>query len=204
MRQHLESEPGLTVVGEADSGQRALALVEALEPDVLLLDMEMPGLGGLDVVERLSETQTETAVVILSAYEDEAYVLGVLDAGAAGYLSKQEPLSAISEAVRGAAHGHCGWLSHRIRTLYHRRTWSERTTEADWLLETLTPREREAVTLVGLGLTNHEIADRLFVSESTVKKHVHALYSKLDFRTRPQIVVWAWRTGLVSDETPDA
>ena len=203
LRAHLDREPDLEVVAEAGSGEAALTAVAEHAPDVLVLDMEMPGLSGLDVVERLAADGSETAVLVLSAFEDEGYILGVLDAGAAGYLSKQEPLGAIAEAVRGAGSGDVGWLSRRISDLYLRQRHRSRSreaarAEADSALAVLSEREREVVLLVAEGLSNGDIADRLFVTESTIKKHVHTIYDKLAIRTRPQVVAWAWRTGVMT------
>ena len=205
LRAHLDREPDLEVVAEASSGPEALAVVAEHAPDVLVLDMEMPGLTGLDVVERLAEQGSETAVLVLSAFEDEAYILGVLDAGAAGYLSKREPLAAIAEAVRGAGRGDVGWLSRRISALYHRRRQQDqgratRRSDAEDALAALSAREREVALLVAEGLGNLDIADRLFVTESTIKKHVHTVYDKLGIRTRPQLVAWAWRTGVLQPD----
>ena len=189
-------------VADADG---ALAAVAEHAPDVLVLDMEMPGGGGLAVTEQLATDAASPPVLILSAYEDEAYIFGVLDAGAAGYLSKQEPLERIAEAVRGVGAGDAGWLSRQIGALYvrsHRqgRDRRVRLTQAEAALATMTKRERSVVLLVAEGLTNAEIAERLFLSEGTVRKYVHVTYEKLGLRTRAQVVAWAWRLGLM---TPD-
>lgn len=203
LRAHLERESDFEVIAEASDGDEALRLVRQLEPDVLVLDMEMPGLTGLDVAEQLTSENAETAVLVLSAFEDEAYIFGVLDAGAAGYLSKQEPLDAIAEAIRGAGAGDVGWLSRRIGALYVRRhregrARATRQSTAGDAFSTLSAREREVLLLVAEGLDNTAIAERLYISESTAKKHVHALYEKTELRTRAQLVAWAWRAGLVT------
>lgn len=209
LRAHLEREPDLDVVAEAGTAAEALALVARHAPDVLVLDMELPDLSGLDVAERLAAEGSETAVLVLSAFEDETYIFGVLDAGAAGYLSKQEPLDAIAEAVRGTARGDVGWLSRRIGALYlqrHRRGRAReaRQSETERTLAALSPRELDVLPLVARGLSNGDIADQLFLSESTVKKHVHAIYDKTQRTTRPQLVAWAWRSGLMEDDEEEA
>jgi DNA-binding NarL/FixJ family response regulator len=201
LRGHLDREPDLDVVAVASDGDRALALARQHRPDVLVLDMEMPGRSGLEVARALRTLDDPPVqVLVLSAYEDEEYIFGILDAGAAGYLSKQEPLRAIAEAIRGAARGETGWLSRKIAALYvrrHRETRAEPPTEAQAHLDALTEREREVLGLVARGLTNADLADALFIAESTAKKHVHALYAKLPADTRAQLVAWAWRHDAV-------
>ena len=203
LRSHLEREDGFEIAAEADNGADALALVREHAPDVVVLDMEMPQMTGLEVAEALSAERSETAVLVLSAFEDETYIFGVLDAGAAGYLSKQEPMDMIAEAIRGVASGDVGWLSRRISALYVRRHREDRAaaarkTEAERRLAPLSAREREVLFLVAEGLDNGALADRLFISESTAKKHVHALYEKTELQTRAQLVAWAWRSGLMA------
>ena len=191
----LGAEPGLEVVGLAEDGHEALRLARSLAPDVLLLDLEMPGLSGLDVTERLAADGTDTQVLILSAYEDAGYIFGVLRRGAAGYLTKQEPMAAIVEAVRGVAGGRTGWLSARIeRLVAEGRLPSHRRRPAAY--DDLSPRERETFALLAHGLTNEEIAERLYVATSTTKKHVVAIYDKLGVRTRAEAVAWAWKNGV--------
>ena len=199
---YLAAEPDLVVVGTAQDGHEALRLARALRPDVLLLDLEMPGLTGIEVTEQLVEADPDVQVLILSAYEDADYIFGVLQRGAAGYLTKQEPMEVIVEAIRGVAGGETGWLSGRIERLVAEGRMIRRRTPD--VYETLSPRERETFALLAHGLTNDEIADRLFVSPSTTKKHVVAVYDKLNVRTRAQAVAWAWKNGTVGDDVPQA
>ncbi|MEM1054408.1 MAG: response regulator transcription factor [Bacteroidota bacterium] len=203
LRSHLEREADLDVIAEASNGREAMDLVREHTPDVLVLDMEMPVASGLEVAETLAKEGGSTAILVLSAFEDETYIFGVLDAGAAGYLSKQEPLDMITEAIRGVARGDVGWLSRRISAFYvrqHRddRAAASRRTEAERRLAPLSGREREVLMLVAEGLDNGTLASRLFISESTAKKHVHSLYEKLELQTRAQLVAWAWRSGVVT------
>ena len=192
---YLSAEPDLEVVGVAGDGREALRLARELRPDVLLLDLEMPGLSGLEVTEALAADDLDIEILILSAYADADYIFGVLQRGAAGYLTKQEPMEAVAEAVRGVAGGHTRWLSARIEQLVAEgRLRSRRRPE---VYDALTPRERETFTLLAHGLTNDEIAGRLFVSPTTTKKHVVAIYDKLDVRSRAQAVAWAWKNGIV-------
>lgn len=197
IRSLLEQAPDVAVVGEASDGAEALRLVETLAPDVLLLDMEMPGLSGVDVARRLHAAEAPVRVLALSAYDDEQYIFGLLDSGAAGYLTKDEAPTTIVEAVRGVAHGEEGWISRRAAAkIVHRRRHALEAATAS-----LSDREREVLRLVARGLSNSEIADTLFIAEGTVKNHVTHIYAKLDLRTRAEAVAWAWQHGLV--ETTD-
>ncbi|MEM6328062.1 MAG: response regulator transcription factor [Bacteroidota bacterium] len=191
----LAGEPDVEVVGEAGDGREALRLAERLQPDVLVLDLEMPELTGIEVTERLRESAPEVCVLILSAYEYEDYIFGVLDHGASGYLTKQEPLDATLGAIRGVARGETGWLSRRIAALFVGSRHPSSTGRDD-LLAPLSTREREVLAELSHGRSNAEIADRLFVSTSTVKKHVNSIFEKLGLRTRAQAVAWMWRNGL--------
>ena len=192
----LNREHDMLVVGEATNGEGALQLVQALDPDVLILDLEMPGLNGVEVTRRLFEMDARTQVLVLSAYDDEDYIMAVLDSGAAGYLTKQEPLATIVEAVRGIAVGESGWLSRRIAALFVESSRSEKRLKTD-VLHDLSERERGVLQRIATGDSNKEIADRLFISESTVKKHSNSIYEKLGVATRAQMIVWAWRNGVV-------
>ncbi|MEM1053911.1 MAG: response regulator transcription factor [Bacteroidota bacterium] len=194
----LAGEADVEVVGEAGDGIEALRLAGALAPDVLVLDLEMPGLSGIEVAERVRERSPEVCVLILSAYEDEDYIFGVLDHGAAGYLTKQEPLDATLDAIRGVARGETGWLSRRIAALFVGAR--QQAPDRERLLADLSTREREVLAELSHGRSNAEIADRLFVSTSTVKKHVNSIFEKLGLRTRAQAVAWMWRNGLAQDQ----
>ncbi len=194
----LNREPGMQVVAEAVNGEGALQLVRAQDPDVLVLDLEMPGINGVEVTRRLFQEQARTQVLVLSAYEDEDYIFSVLDAGAAGYLTKQEPLATIVEAVRGIAVGESGWLSRRIAALFVKSNRSGNRASND-LLHKLSEREREVLQRIAAGDSNMEIAHKLFISDSTVKKHANSVYEKLDVATRAQTIAWVWRNGLAEE-----
>jgi DNA-binding NarL/FixJ family response regulator len=190
VRQLLDAA-GVAVVGEAGTGEEALALVHALRPDVLLLDMEMPVMTGVEVARRLHATGEEVRVLALSAYDDEQYVAELLACGAAGYLTKEEVPDRIVSAVRGIARGEGRWLSPGAAERAARRPAAEPEGRA------LSPREEEVLRLIAQGLDNAAIAGHLFISESTVKNHVTNLFAKLGVRTRAEAVAWAWRSGLM-------
>ena len=198
VRAYLQAEPDFEIVGVAEDGREALRLASARRPDVLLLDLEMPGMTGIEVTEALVSEAPEVQVLILSAYEDADYIFGVLQRGAAGYLTKQEPMSGIAEAIRGVAEGQTGWLSRRIQRLVAEGRLRSRRRSDDY--EQLSPRERETLDLLALGHTNDEIAERLFVTVSTTKKHVVSIYEKLGVRTRAQAVAWAWKNGVAGTQ----
>ena len=196
IRSMLEKADDLVVVGEADNGEDALHLVDHLTPDVLLLDMQMPGMTGLEVARRLSADGSAVRVMALSAHDDEQYIFGLLDHGAAGYLTKDEAPSTIVEAVRGVARGEEGWISRRVanKLVRRKRMALEAATSA------LSDREREVLRLMGRGHNNIRIAETLFISEGTVKNHVTHIYDKLNLRTRAEAVAWAWQHGMMEGE----
>lgn len=195
----LNREPDMQVVGEASNGEGALQLVRVEDPDVLVLDLEMPGINGVEVTRRLFQDEARTQVLVLSAYEDEDYIFSVLDSGAAGYLTKQEPLVTIVEAVRAISKGESGWLSHRIAALFVKTTRLGNVAKND-LLRDLSEREREVLQHIAAGESNTVIGDKLFISESTVKKHANSIYDKIDVATRAQTIAWAWRNGVVDEK----
>lgn len=195
LRTHMNSLPDVHVVGEAHDGIEAVRMALEHRPDVMLLDMEMPGLSGLRVAQRLSIEAPQIAVIILTAYADEDYVYGALQHGAAGFLIKEEPLSSIVEAVRGAARGETGWLSRRVAALPRSPSKGRFS-----LYHTLSDREREVARLIALGHSNEEIGEMVNITESTVKKHANNVYSKLGLINRAQCVAWMWKHGHVSPQ----
>lgn len=206
IRARLEREPDIAVVGEASDGDEALALARTVGADVLLLDIEMPGRSGVEVMAEAARGAGAPAVLVLSAYDDEPYIFSVLEHGAAGYLTKHEPLATLVEAVRGVARGELGWLSRKIAAALLRRERGE-VVEVNADDEPVSPdaageaglsdREREVLVLVAEGLGNPAVAARLFITESTVKKHINMIYDKVGVPTRAAAVAWAWRHGLL-------
>jgi len=195
VRSILEREDDIEVVGEAGNGREALDLVEQLSPDVLLLDVEMPVMPGIEVANELKRFGSEVQILVLSSHDDEQYVFGLLESGASGYLIKDEIPETIVEAVRGVSHGEDGWMSRRIisKIVHHRAT---RETAVFPAGNELSERELDVLKLLAKGEDNSQIAESLFISESTVKSHCHSIYSKLDIRNRVQAAAWAWQRGL--------
>ncbi|MCB0111048.1 MAG: response regulator transcription factor [Caldilineaceae bacterium] len=185
----LERDPDIIIVAEATNGAEVLPLIEEHKPDVLVLDIEMPQLTGVEVARQIKMKKLAVRVLALSAYVDEHYVQKVLQSGAAGYLMKEEAPTMIVDAVRGVARGEEGWMSRRavaqMNSLVHRE-------END---DALTPREQEVLQLVAAGKTNQEIARALQISESTVEKHVGAIMTKLQVSSRVEAAVQAVRKG---------
>ena len=199
IRARLEREKDIEVVGEASTGEEALRLATDLKPHVLLLDMEMPDISGVEVAKRLKASEAPVRILALSAHDNEEYILKLLDSGAAGYLTKHEPLETIVAAVRGVARGEDGWLSRDVAAalMHHRR--SRLDLEED-PLRVLSEREREVLYHIAKGESNQQIGDHLFITESTVKKHVNNIYFKLEVGSRAEAVAWAWKHGVVEPE----
>jgi DNA-binding NarL/FixJ family response regulator len=188
----LQSATDIEVVAEAKSGAEALTLVEQLAPDVVLLDMEMPGMSGVEVAKKLKLINSPVRVLALSAYDDTQYVRSLLASGAAGYLTKEEAPEMIIDAVRGVARGEEGWLSRRAVAKMSAWTREDRDEGGK-----ITEREQEVLALVVAGKTNQEIALALRISEKTVEKHVGAILSKLGVASRVEAAVQAIQRGLI-------
>lgn len=199
MRARLEQEEDITVIGEASNGREALKLAKALQPHLLVLDMEMPEMTGLEVATQLQEDGEAIRVLVLSAYEDPEYITKLLESGAvAGYLTKSESLDTIVAAVRGVSKGEEGWLSREVAAaLMKQRRGPSR--KVDSSLQQLSRRELEVLQLIAKGFNNMQIGEELFIAESTVKKHVSNIYMKLELNTRAEVTAWAWKNGIVED-----
>ena len=198
----LDAEEDLEVVGEAADGQAAVTMTDALQPDVVLMDVRMPRLNGIEATERIIAQHPECRVLILTTFDLDEYAFSGLRAGASGFLLKDTPPGELVHAIRTVAHGDAvvsPRVTRRMLELFGRRLPGP-TTAADpaGRLAALTAREREVLVLVAEGLSNAEIAARLVVSEATVKTHVGKVLAKLDLRDRVQAVVLAYETGLVS------
>jgi len=199
-RLFLETQPGLAVVGEAGDGEEAIERVRELRPDVVLMDIRMPTMDGVEATAKLTSGAIEPAprVLVLTTFDLDEYVFGALRAGAAGFLLKDAPRERLIEAIR-VVHSGEALLSPSItrRLIEDFAARSDRIEPPAAVLAELTPREREVLGLVAHGLSNAEIAARLVVTEATVKSHVGAVLPKLGLRDRVQAVVFAYEHGIV-------
>jgi DNA-binding NarL/FixJ family response regulator len=196
----LSAEADLEVVGEAPDGEAAVRLARQLRPDVVLMDIRMPGLDGLQATRRLltDAPPGTTRVLMLTTFDTEEYVFGALEAGASGFLLKNSPPEQLIEAIRVVAGGDALLAPSVTRLVIEelaRRPPARRTEPAE--LAALTEREREVLLLVAQGLANAEIAARIYVSEATVKTHVSRLLTKLGLRDRVHAVIFTYEHGLV-------
>jgi two-component system response regulator DegU len=189
LRNLLTKSVDIEVVGEADNGHEALRLAQELTPDVLLLDMEMPGLKGIEVAQKLKVAQSPVYILVLSAHDDRQYISELLANGAAGYLIKEEIPQIIVEAVRGVARGEQGWVSRQVAAQL--AAWTQETPSD------LTKRELEVLKWVVDGKTNQEIGLALGISEKTVEKHLDGIFTKLKVSSRVEAAVRAVRDALV-------
>jgi DNA-binding NarL/FixJ family response regulator len=195
----LDAQDDITVVGEASSGNEAVALTTQLRPDVVLMDIRMPGSDGLAATRRIGDDPAlaSVRVVILTTFELDEYVFEALRAGASGFLVKDtEPLELL-RAVRAVADGDALLSPSVTRRLIEAFAVHATDPQPPVDLELLTNREREVMALVAAGLSNDEIAARLFVSPATAKTHVNRAMTKLGARDRAQLVVFAYESGLV-------
>jgi DNA-binding NarL/FixJ family response regulator len=206
MRAILEAEADISVVGEGTKGADALRLVNDLCPDVLALDVQLPDLNGLDVTRQLRAQGGKTAILILTAHNDQETLFGLLESGAIGYVLKDEALETLVSAVRAAARGE-SWFSPAIASQVMRRAVSAPRVEPSEVLDILTPREIETLRLLARGLDNTAIAQELVVTKRTVQNHVSTIYAKLGVTTRTEAMLYAIRHGLaqvsMEENTPD-
>jgi DNA-binding NarL/FixJ family response regulator len=193
----LSGEPELEVVGEASTGREAVERARRLDPDVVLMDVRMPDLDGIQATRELARAAPNARVLILTTFEQDDYVFGALRAGASGFLLKRSKPEELIAAVHAIAQGD-SLLSPSVTRLVIERMAQQPTPEfaAQGKLDELTPREREVLELIARGLSNREIAAQLFVEESTVRTHVKRIQMKLSLRDRVQIVIFAYETGV--------
>ncbi len=197
----LAGDSGVQVVGQAGDGLEAVRLVEELSPDVVLMDVRMPGVDGIEATRRIRSAADPDAcprVVILTTFDLDEYVFGAFRAGASGFLLKDAPRERILEAVHAAAVGDAlvaPAVTRRLIEHFVDPVATPRVPPPE--LEQLTAREREVLELIGRGLSNGELAERLVVSEKTVKTHVGRILAKLGLRDRVQAVIWTYEAGLV-------
>lgn len=197
LRMILDAEPDLTVVGDATDGIDALARMPEVSPDVVLMDIRMPRMDGLEATRQMV-ARWDARVVVLTTFDLDEHVYAALAAGASGFLLKDAPATQLVHAIHVAAAGDALLAPSITRRLISRFTEGHAASARPPLPADLTPRETEVLTLLAEGLSNAEIAERLFVGEATVKSHVARVLTKLGVRDRVQAVVLAYRSGLVS------
>lgn len=197
VRAFLDTQPDIRVVAEAASGEDAVRLAAEYAPDVVLMDLVMPGMNGVEATRRLKRVSPRTQVVVLTSYHDDDHIFPAIRAGAISYLLKDVGPDELADAVRKAARGEA-ILHPRIAARVIRELHSV-PQEAPSAFADLTERELEVLRLIAEGLSNAEIAERLVISEKTVKSHVSNILNKLHLADRTQAAVLAWKEGLMKD-----
>jgi DNA-binding NarL/FixJ family response regulator len=199
LRTLLSVQPDLKVVGEAGDGEEALKLCRTLKPAVVLMDLQMPVLDGVEATRRLHHEQPDSRVIVLTTFDDDEMVFDGLRAGALGYLLKDAPSEKLAEAIRAAARGE-SFLQPSIAAKVvaeFARLATKRSPPAQALIEPLSDREQEILALIATGATNREIGNQLFLAEGTVKNHVTNVLGKLGVRDRTQAALKAREMGLI-------
>lgn len=196
LRAVLQSETDWTVVGEAGDGAEALVLVDDLNPDLVIMDVRMPGVDGIEATARISAAEDPPRVLVLTTFEVDEYVYEALRAGASGFVLKRVPPAELIEAVRMVAAGESLVFPEMTRPLIER--FFSRSRERETSLAELTDREAEVLLLLARGRSNQEISDQLYIGVETVKTHVRSLLLKLGARNRTQAVIAAYESGFVT------
>jgi NarL family two-component system response regulator LiaR len=199
LRQALDSEEDMEVVADAANGEEAIKLASELRPDVVVMDIVMPRLGGIEATRKIKEIAPDIAILILTAYDDEEYVLGLLDAGAAGYLLKSARGRELVGAIRAIKSGESVLHPNIIAKLLRRAMTVPAVVQKPQSL--ISERESEILKLVALGMSNKDIAEKLFLSERTIKSHLTNIFNKLNVASRSEAIVQGLKWGLVTVES---
>jgi len=197
LRALLDRESGIDVTGEAEDGEQALRAADRLHPDVILMDLEMAGIGGIEATRRISETHPDTKVVVLTSHASEEDVFPALKAGAFGYLLKHSAPEDVLQAIRQAYHGETVLhpaIARVVLQELHRPAAAKQLQTTDPLSE----RELDVLRLIARGMSNQDIASTLVVGEATVRSHVSSILRKLQLASRTQAVLYALRAGLAT------
>jgi NarL family two-component system response regulator LiaR len=195
IRAYLDTLPEFQVVGEAASGEEALKLVLEFIPDVVLMDLIMPGMDGVETTRRIKALSPRTQVVVLTSYHEDAHIFPALKAGAISYILKDMKVEKLAEAIHRAVQGEVT-LHPRVAARVLQNIRGESSGEEN-LFTDLTERELDVLKLIANGMTNSQIAEKLVISENTVKGHVSNILSKLHLADRTQVAVYAWQKGIV-------
>ena len=192
---------GIELIANAADGQEALELADLHRPDVVLMDLRMPRLDGIEATRILSQRRPDVRVIALTTFADDESVLGALRAGARGYLTKDASSDQIRDAILAVASGEAALdpaVQHHVVAALAEHTQAEAALPGPELPAGITPREAEVLALIAAGLTNTEIAERLVVSPTTVKSHINHLFTKAGLRDRAQAINYAYRTGIAT------
>lgn len=198
IRAYLDAMPDFQVIGEASNGEAALRLVQEFIPDVVLMDLIMPGMDGVETTRAMKSLSPRTQVVVLTSYHEDGHIFPALKAGAISYTLKDMKMDRLADVVRRAARGEVT-LHPRVASRVLQNLRGDNT-EDPQLYRELTERELEVLKLIANGLNNRQIATELVISENTVKGHVSNILSKLHLADRTQVAVYAWQQGLVRRE----
>jgi len=195
VRAFLETQPGIMVVAEADSGEASIQLVQEHAPDVVLMDLVMPGMDGVETTRQVKKVSPRTQIIVLTSYHQDEYIFPAIRAGALSYLLKDAQPEELANAVRKAANGEAV-LHPRVAARVVQELHGARQDSPNPFTE-LSDRELEVLRLIADGMNNADIAEQLVISEKTVKSHVSNILSKLHLGDRTQAAVYAWREGVV-------
>jgi NarL family two-component system response regulator LiaR len=195
LRAYLATRPHLSILGEASSGQEAIRMVGELVPDVVLMDLVMPGMGGVEATREIKRISPRTQVLVLTSYHDDEHIFPALRAGATSYLLKDVEMETLADAILKAARGEPSLHPHVASRVIQEMHGAH--TAAQHAFDDLTEREMEVLKLIANGLSNTQIAEQLVISEYTVKGHVSNILSKLHLADRTQAAVLAWQQGVV-------
>jgi DNA-binding NarL/FixJ family response regulator len=194
-----ERDPEFEVLGQASDGAAGVQMAQALHPDVILMDLRMPGMDGVSAITELARRHSAARVLVLTTYDNDSHVLPAIEAGATGYLLKDSPRDELLRAVRAAAHGNAVLAPSVAARLMNRFRDPGGSSSAG----PLSQRELEVLEMVAAGTTNREAARRLFISEATVKTHLLNIYAKLGVSDRAAAVAEAFNRGLLTPEKPE-
>ena len=198
LRLVLEEQQDFQVVGEAGDGREAISLAESLDPDVVVLDVSMPGMNGIEAARQISSRQPRTALVVLSMHSDEAYVLRALKSGVRGYLLKESPESDFIQAIHCVNEGKAFFSPAVSRTLAEDYVRQSQQRDVEDSYDLLTVREREILQLIAEGRSNKEVAASLNLSVYTVETHRSNVMTKLNLHSIPELILYAVRKGVIS------
>jgi DNA-binding NarL/FixJ family response regulator len=199
LRALLNTMPDIEVVGEAGEGESAIAQVATIQPDVILMDINMPGVNGIEATRRILKTHPSLGIIMVTMLEDDASVFSAMRAGARGYVLKGAHHEEILQAIRAVAAGQAVFgpaIATRMMNFFQGLNGVPRTEEAAQAFPELTEREREVLTLIAQGISNKEIAKKLFISAKTVSNHITNIFSKLQVADRAQAIIRARDAGL--------